>query len=964
MLRKYLYILVGWTVLVGSSWLWNQQQLEYFTLNNAVSFARASLAKDIGLRGWVASHGGVYVQPSVHTPPNPYLQVPDSDVVTSTGMRLTLMNPAFVMREVQGDFNGSKEDLGHVTSLRLLNPGNKPDAWEIKALKSFEQGAQEMLEIADIGDKTYLRLMKPLPVTEGCLKCHASQGYKAGGVGGGLGAYILLQPFRDLQLKRVHELLLTHGVTWLIGLLGWAWVFGRERSSLIERKQAEQMGQFRTHILELLASDEPLSNVLNTIVLSVENITPGALCTILLLDDQGKHLLTGAAPSLPDFYNAAVNGVEIGVGVGSCGTAAFTGERVIAEDIQSHPYWTPYKELAARAKLGSCWSQPIRSSTQKVLGTFAIYHRHAHTPDTDDIDLIEQSARLASIAIEKLQATEKLIRSEQRFHSFFERNTSVMLLINPEAGRIEDANIAASDYYGHRIEQLIGMNISEINTLSPKHLTEEMQLALHQQRGHFIFQHRLASGEVRDVEVRSTPIETADRPMLFSIIVDITEQKAAATEIHNLAFFDTLTQLPNRRLLVDTLKSSLLTSVKSRRYGAVLFVDLDDFKKLNDTLSHEYGDLLLIEVARRIRSCLGEVGTVARFGGDDFVVLLEEVDDQVEQATQKVTLIAEKIRVTLIEPYRLNGMQYLSSASIGVSLYQGDGVTASDVLTHADMAMYRAKGAGRNAVRVFDAEMQLAVVTHTLLEADLRRAVPEQQLELYYQIQVNSDHQTIGAEALVRWHHPTRGMVSPAQFIPLAEESSLILDVGGWVMDTACRQLAEWAKSERTRHLTLAVNVSAKQFKQPDFVDNLKDLLYLYELDPSRLKIELTESVVLNDLAEVIAKMHALKALKVRLAMDDFGTGYSSLSYLKKLPLDQLKIDQSFVRDLTSDHNDVVMVQTIVDMAKNFHLNVIAEGVETEAQLILLKHLGCMFYQGYFFSKPMPIEQLERLLDQ
>ncbi|MEI7843853.1 MAG: EAL domain-containing protein [Gallionellaceae bacterium] len=446
---------------------------------------------------------------------------------------------------------------------------------------------------------------------------------------------------------------------------------------------------------------------------------------------------------------------------------------------------------------------------------------------------------------------------------------------------------------------------------------------------------------------------------LFS---DISQRKQADDEIHNLAFFDTLTKLPNRRLLIDRLKSALLVSARSKQYGAVLFVDMDNFKNLNDTLGHEFGDLLLVEVSKRIQSCVREVDTVARLGGDDFVVLLTDVDLHPEHASQKVSLIAEKIRIALIAPYLLNGSEYLSSTSVGVSMYCGEDVTAEDLLKHTDMAMYRAKESGRNTVQFFDPAMRQAVVAHAALEADLRRAVPDQQLQLYYQIQVDSDRRPIGAEALVRWIHPTRGMVSPAQFIPLAEESSLILEVGGWVLDTACQQLAEWSKVEQTRHLTLAVNVSARQFKQLDFVEKVAAALEKNKVDASRLKLELTESVVLNDVSDVISKMHALKALRVKLSMDDFGTGYSSLSYLKQLPLDQIKIDQSFVRDMTSDQNDVVMVQTIIDMAKNFRLNVIAEGVETEAQHHLLKHLGCMAYQGYFFSRPVPIEQFEALV--
>ncbi len=379
-------------------------------------------------------------------------------------------------------------------------------------------------------------------------------------------------------------------------------------------------------------------------------------------------------------------------------------------------------------------------------------------------------------------------------------------------------------------------------------------------------------------------------------------------------------------------------------------------------MGHDVGDLLLTATTKRIQSCIREVDTLACLGGDDFVVLLTELDTQVEKATQTVALIAEKIRISLTAPYQLNSKEYLSSSSIGVSLYLDKVVTDSDLLKQTEMAMYRAKESGGNAVRFFNAEMQLAVETRAALEADLRHAVSEQQLQLYYQIQVDSEQHPIGAEALVRWIHPTRGMVSPVQFIPLAEESSLILEVGDWVMEAACRQLVVWSKSEQTKHLTLAVNVSSKQFKQPDFLERVKSLIHAYELDASRLKIELTETVVLNDVTEVIVKMHALKALRVGLSMDDFGTGYSSLSYLKQLPMDQIKIDQSFVHDMTSDQNDVVMVKTIIDMAKNFHLNVIAEGVETEAHLSLLKQMGCMAYQGYLFGKPVPIEQFEALL--
>ncbi len=453
--------------------------------------------------------------------------------------------------------------------------------------------------------------------------------------------------------------------------------------------------------------------------------------------------------------------------------------------------------------------------------------------------------------------------------------------------------------------------------------------------------------------------ETTEYVAIFS---DITARKQAEEEIRNLAFYDALTQLPNRRLLLDRFHLALSVSARSHHYGAVLFLDMDKFKTLNDTLGHDYGDLMLIEVAQRIELCVREVDTVARLGGDEFVVLIDEIGANAEEASQRVALIAEKIRAALALPYQIKGYEYHSSPSIGVCLYRGNEESVDTLLKHADLAMYQAKDAGRNAVHFFDPAMQRAVEMHAALEADLRRAIPNLELRLYYQIQVDSEQRPLGAEALVRWMHPKRGMVSPVQFIPVAEESSLILDIGLWVLDTACRQLAQWGGNDQTRDLELAINVSAQQFRLHGFVDLVAAALRAYQVDPSRLKLELTESVVLNDVADVVAKMHALKALGVKLSLDDFGTGYSSLSYLKQLPLDQIKIDQSFVRDIATDPNDAVMVKTIIDMAQNFRLNVIAEGVETEAQLGFLKQNGCMAYQGYLFSKPVPVEEFEALL--
>jgi len=459
--------------------------------------------------------------------------------------------------------------------------------------------------------------------------------------------------------------------------------------------------------------------------------------------------------------------------------------------------------------------------------------------------------------------------------------------------------------------------------------------------------------------VRNERQETSQYVAIFS---DITARKRAEEEIRNLAFYDALTRLPNRRLFIDRFQAALPVSARHNNYGAVLFIDLDRFKALNDTLGHDYGDLLLVEVAVRIKSCLREMDTVARFGGDEFVVLIEEIGDDRDEASLKVERVAAKIHEALLCPYRLKEHEHHGSSSIGISLYRGNEETVDTLLKHADLAMYQAKSSGRNAVRFFDTAMQHNVTAHAELVRDLRRAVELRQLHLYYQVQVDGDNRPQGAEALLRWIHPQRGVVMPDQFIPIAEESALIIEIDDWVLESACRQLVLWGGNAQTRDLLLTVNVSAKHFVMPDFVDKVAGLLSTHRANPERLKLELTERMVLDDLAGAVKKMYALKALGVSLSMDDFGTRYSSLSYLKQLPIDQLKIDKGFVQAITKGSDDARLVQNIIDLVNNFNLSVIAEGVETEAQLASLKLRDGMTYQGFLFGKAVPVDEFEALL--
>jgi diguanylate cyclase (GGDEF)-like protein/PAS domain S-box-containing protein len=447
-----------------------------------------------------------------------------------------------------------------------------------------------------------------------------------------------------------------------------------------------------------------------------------------------------------------------------------------------------------------------------------------------------------------------------------------------------------------------------------------------------------------------------------AVFTDISQRKQSEEEINQLAFYDPLTRLPNRRLLLDRLQQAMAASMRGGQHGALLMLDLDHFKTVNDTLGHAMGDLLLIEVAHRLKDTVRKGDTVARLGGDEFVVMLEGLSSQPEEAAKQTELTAEKIRGELVQPYTLEDHECHSTPSIGISLFHGQLESMDALFQHADVALYQAKSTGRNAIRFYDPNMQAALDIRASMEADLRHALSKQEFRLYYQIQVGSLSCPLGAEVLLRWEHPERGMVFPDQFIPLAEETGLIVPIGRWVLESVCAQLKAWQDDPLTRDLTLAVNVSARQFRQADFVSGVQRVLLGYGVKPSRLKLELSESVVLENVDDTIMKMQALKLLGVQFSMDDFGTRHSSLSHLKRLPLDQIKIDRSFMRNIATDPDDAAIVNTIIAMTRTLDLNVIAEGVETEEQREFLDRHGCHVFQGDLFSRPVTLDQFEASL--
>jgi len=433
--------------------------------------------------------------------------------------------------------------------------------------------------------------------------------------------------------------------------------------------------------------------------------------------------------------------------------------------------------------------------------------------------------------------------------------------------------------------------------------------------------------------------------------MDITEAKRAEAEIEHLAYHDVLTGLPNRVLFLDRLAQALAAARRNRRCGAVMFVDLDQFKRINDVHGHAMGDTVLREVARRLEYYLRQEDTVARLGGDEFVILLPDLAASLEDAGSIVMAVAEKIRSALENPVSIDGQEYVTGASIGITVFPKNAEGVDDLMREADTAMYRAKESGRNALAYFEPAMQEAVTERFALDRELREAIRDRSFELHLQSQMNADGKVIGAEALVRWRHPQRGLVMPNSFIPLAEESGLIVPLGEWVLHETCMLIARLDAEGRGLHI--GVNVSPRQFHQADFVQRIKKILAATGADPSYLTLEITENLLIEHASESVARMTELEALGLRFSIDDFGTGYSSLAYLKRLPLSELKIDKSFVQDVPHDPNDAALVETILSMARHLHFEVVAEGVENEAQLAFLRRQGCKRFQGYYFHRPL-----------
>ncbi|RBW48562.1 EAL domain-containing protein [Marinobacter sp. F3R11] len=727
--------------------------------------------------------------------------------------------------------------------------------------------------------------------------------------------------------------------------------------NITRRKMEERREHMRQLVLETVARGSSLDEIMLQVIESAETIYPRSMCSVLLMNNEGTHLQNGAGPSLPGFYTEVTCHLKIGPGVGSCGTAAYTGKRTIVADIASHPYWENTRSIAARAGLAACWSEPILSKSGKVLGTFAIYRREPGQPDDHEIALIESASNLMGIAIERVRAQEELLLAASIY-----RNSSEAVMVTDTENKIIAINPAFEKITGYTLEEIKGKDPVLLH--SGRHDPNFFKVMWQEIKEHGFWQgevwNRRKDGETFPewLTINAIYTNSGDVQCYVSMGSDITNKIRSDEVIWRQANYDFLTNLPNRYMFQDRLEQEIRNSHREGSMLALLFIDLDHFKDVNDTLGHPVGDQLLIKTADRINRCVRGADTVARMGGDEFTVILRDLSQTID--AEKV---AEQIISELAVPYAINGETIYAPASIGITFCPDDASDVDQLISNADQAMYASKTSGRNRISYFTRALQESAQKRLSLISDMRVAVENNEFELYFQPIINLETGgVVKAEALIRWNHPRHGIISPVEFIPLAEETGLIVEIGDWVFREAVTKAKDWSKLV-DQEPQVSVNVSPVQF-QSDALNIADWLTYLQTigLGDKHLSIEITEGLLLNASKDVTDKLLRFRDAGIQVAIDDFGVGYSALSYLRRFDIDYLKIDQSFIRNLETEQNDLVLSEAIVIMAHKLGLKVTAEGVETEEQRQLLLSIGCDHGQGYLFSRPLPAAEFEEFL--
>jgi diguanylate cyclase (GGDEF)-like protein/PAS domain S-box-containing protein len=712
-----------------------------------------------------------------------------------------------------------------------------------------------------------------------------------------------------------------------------------------DRKRAEEWQHHYASVLAQIAAETPLPHVLDSLALFAEKQAPGMLCSIHLVSPDGALLLHASAPSLPEAFNRATDGVPIGPHVGSCGAAAHSGQVVIVEDVATHPDWHDWRSQAQAAGLRACWSHPIRSADGRILGTFALYRREPSIPTGADLELVQQSAGLAALAIERARHHE-----DQRLAKVVFEQSLQGLMVTDMGGSVLMVNASFEGLTGYPAAEVVGRGPDFLDAGLDEPAVEQSRRESLQASGRWSGETcwKRKNGEVFPVAMSLATVTDSfgQHSHTIWILTDVSEQKIQKARIEQLAFYDSLTGLPNRALFLDRLEHTLAQARRQGGHGAILFLDLDRFKEINDSQGHAIGDMALAEVAKRLQAAAREGETLARIGGDEFVLIAENAD------VPTAVRIAARLGRVLSEPLELSGHAYSVGASIGIAFYPADGDRSEDLIRRTDIAMYQAKSGG-GGYRLYQPEMGEKLEKRLMLAKRLQQALENGKLQLFYQPQVSlATGKVIGAEALLRWFDADLGWISPSEFIPIAEERGMMVPLGDWVLREACRQVGDWQRAGLRLSGRVAINVSALQMEDPDIVGRLLGIVHEAGLAPESFELELTESSMMADPERAVEVLELLRAAGFGLSIDDFGTGYSSLSYLKRFAADHIKIDISFVRNMLTDANDYTIVTTIVAMADSLGLKTTAEGVEHAEQAQALLALRCDSAQGHHFGHP------------
>lgn len=724
-------------------------------------------------------------------------------------------------------------------------------------------------------------------------------------------------------------------------------------------------------VIEQIALASSLKNCLKSICEYIESILPNTKVAILILNE--NQLILGAAPSLPDEYNNAIEGLVIGASAGSSGTAAYTGKQVIVSDVATDPLWLNFKEIALAHNLCACWSTPIFSSSKKVLGTCSIYYDHIAVPSEMQKEIIACFTHLAGLALEKEQARRreagllaKFELANAKLEAFVEVIPDLAIILNEDGVYVDVYGAKVGQFYQNERE-FIGRNIRDIlpyelangacsvikKTLSSG-IVQTFEYELETPKGRRIFEGRVAP-------LLNFLPEQGNKFHVLWMARDITERKNAEMHIEKLAFYDLLTGLPNRRMLFDRLQTIIEKTKRTSDKAAVLYIDLNDFKRINDSLGHSEGDKLLVLVAERLAPVKRSTDTFARIGGDEFVLLLDSSSQPQENIVTDAVTVSQRLIKSLSKPFALENGSYKIGASIGISIIEGNSITANEILKRADTAMYAAKKMGGSNFSFYDPSIQDEIDRKLQIECEIIFATEQRQFCAYFQPQVDPEGNVIGAEALIRWLHPERGLIAPLHFISIAENSGLIFQLQNIVMEDCCQLLTELQKLKCVNEdFKVSVNISSNQFRTAKLDENLLRIIAGYNVSPNNFVLEITESLLLQNKDETVTQMNKLKQLGFRFSVDDFGTGYSSLAYLHALPLDELKIDKTFVDQIHLHERGTAIIDSIISLASHLKLHVIAEGVETDLQFECLAQRSIRGLQGYLFSKPLAMQDFIR----